>query len=176
MEDETILRMLPPLRAMWALCGEQAQVPITGRNDQRVLFGTIDVRTGHRVVMNRQYNRQGDFQAFLSHLRRCYGKRPLWLLLDEAPCHVANQSRQIAATLGIELIWLPKQCSELNSMDHLWRGLKADIAANRQFATIQEEVDYAKQWLLTLTPTQARRKAGILSKSFWLRHFLKDFC
>ena len=78
MEDETILRLLPPLRAMWALRGEQVQVPITGRNDQRVLFGTIDVRTGHRIVISRRTARQGDFQEFLCHLRRSYRRQPLW--------------------------------------------------------------------------------------------------
>jgi hypothetical protein len=74
------------------------------------------------------------------------------------------------------LIWLPKQCSELNSMDHLWRELKDDMAANRQFTTMDEGANYAQQWLRALTPAQARRKAGILSDHFWLRHFLKNFC
>jgi hypothetical protein len=29
-------------------------------------------------------------------------------------------------------VWLPKQCSELNAMDQLWKELKGDLAANRQ--------------------------------------------
>jgi len=45
-EDETILRLFPPLRACWALRGEQAVVPITGQNAKRVLFGVINPRTG----------------------------------------------------------------------------------------------------------------------------------
>jgi hypothetical protein len=32
-EDETIIRLFPPLRACWALRGAQASVPITGRNE-----------------------------------------------------------------------------------------------------------------------------------------------
>ena len=39
MEDETILRLFPVLRRAWALRGQQAVVPITGRNAKRVLFG-----------------------------------------------------------------------------------------------------------------------------------------
>lgn len=54
-------------------------------------------------------------------------------------------------------------------MDHLWRELKGRIAANRQYDTIDDEAAAAEAWVLDLTPTQARRKAGILSKHFWLR-------
>ena len=44
-------------------------------------------------------------------------------------------SLALAAELNIRLLWLPRQCSELNAMDHLWRHLKADLAANRQCVT-----------------------------------------
>ena len=82
-EDETTLRWFPPLRGMWARRGEQARVPITGQNAKRVLFGAINFRTGHRVVLRRPQTRQADFQEFLRLLRRRYGGRPLYLLLDK---------------------------------------------------------------------------------------------
>ena len=49
-EDETLLRWFPPLRYCWARKGEQARVPITGRNAKRVLLGAINPRTGHRIL------------------------------------------------------------------------------------------------------------------------------
>ncbi len=42
--NETTLRHLPPLRAAWALRGQQAQVRISGTNARRSLFGTVDLR------------------------------------------------------------------------------------------------------------------------------------
>jgi hypothetical protein len=57
-------------------------------------------------------------------------------------------------------------------MDHLWRELKGKIAANRQFANIDQAANHAEKWVLDLTKTHALCKAGILSKNFWL----KDFC
>jgi hypothetical protein len=176
MEDETILRLFPPLRACWAWRGRQAVVPITGRNAKRVLFGTINLRTGHRIVLRRQRMRQEDFHAFLRLLRARYGGREIWLLVDEAPCHTAEKSLDLAAGLTIELGWLPKQCSELNAMDHLWKELKRLLAANRQFRTIDDGAEYAEQWILGLSPQEARRKTGILSKNYWLRDFSKNFC
>ena len=151
-------------------------VRITGRNAKRVLFGAINPRTGHRLVLRRSRQRQEDFQAFLRYLRQHYPGRPLCLLLDKAPCHDAVRSQQLAARLGIVLVWLPKQCSELNAVDHLWKELKRLIAANRQFRTIDDEADYAEQWFLGLTPHEALRKAGILSEGSWLKDYLENFC
>jgi transposase len=170
--DATLLRWFPPLRYAWAFCGEQAEVKITGRNAKRVLFGVINPRTGHRLVLRRFRQRQEDFQAFLRYLRRYYSNRPIWLLLDKASCHEATRSREVAEQLDVTLLWLPKQCPELNPMDHLWKELKRRVVANRQFQTIDEEAKIAERWLLGLTPTEALRKAGILSGGFWLKKFM----
>lgn len=133
--DATILRLFPPLRFAWAFRGQQAKVRISGGNTKRVLFGVINPRTGHRLMFRRFGMRQDDFQAFLRYRRRHYPGRPLWRLLDRAPCHEAIKSQRLAKVLGIALLWLPKQCSELNAMDQLWKELKRLIAANRQFPT-----------------------------------------
>jgi transposase len=172
MEDETILRLFPVLRRAWSLRGEQALVPITGQNAKRVLFATISLRTGHRIVVRGRNMRQAYFQALLREVRRRYGGRPVWMLLDEAKCHIADKSQALAAALNIHFVWLPKQCSELNSMDQLWKELKGTISANYQFSSIDEHAEYAEKWLLTLTNREALRKAGVLSKNFWLQSFL----
>lgn len=172
-EDETILRLLPVLRRAWSVRGEQAKVPISGSNAKQVLFGTINLRTGHRIVLSRPYMRQENFQDFLRLLRRSYPGRQIWLLLDEAPSHTAPKSQRLAAELNIKLIWLPKQCSELNAMDQLWRGLKNSISANYQFNDIKEHSAWAQTWVLSLTRSEALLKAGVFSEDFWLRSFLQ---
>jgi hypothetical protein len=172
-EDETTLRLFPVLRRAWSLRGEQAIVPITGSNAKRVLFGTINPRTGHRIVLCRPNMRQEHFQAFLRLLRQSYPGREIWLLLDEAPCHIAPKSQVLAEDLNIVLIWLPKQCSELNAMDQLWRELKDNISANYQFKGIEEHAAIAEHWILSLSKSEALVKAGVLSKNFWLQSFLQ---
>ena len=172
-EDETILRLFPILRRGWALRGVQARIAISGRNAKRVLFGTINPRTGHRVLMRAPNMRQEHFQAFLRLLRLSYPGKQLWLLLDEASCHTAPRSQALAAQLNIVLVWLPKQCSELNAMDQLWRGLKDNISANYQYADIDEHANFAEQWVRSLTHSEALRRASVLSKNFWLNSFLK---
>ena len=172
-EDETILRLFPVLRRAWSLRGEQALVPISGRNARRVLFGTLNPLTGHRIILRCPNMRQEQFQGFLRLLRRSYPGRELWVLLDEAGCHTAPKSQALAAALSIKLIGLPKQCSELNAMDQLWRGLKGDISANYQFENIDEHAAYAEDWGLSLTRSEALIKGGIFSENFWLQSFLQ---
>jgi DDE superfamily endonuclease len=150
--------------------GTQAVVPITGRNAKHTLFGVLNPRTGHRILMHAERCRQDDFQAFLSLLRHCYPGRKIWLLLDESPGHTAFRSQELATELDIIFLWLPKQCAELNAMDQLWKELKDDLAANRQFKNIDEAIEYAEQWVLTLSSSQALQKAGVFSKNYWLKH------
>ena len=168
--DWTLLRLFPPLRAAWAPVGSSGVVPITGENAKRVLFGAINVRTAHRVVLERKQAGGADARVFFVELRRRYRRaRTIWLLLDRASAHTAKASQALAAQLEIKLVWLPKQAPELSAMDQLWRELKRVVAANRQAKNIEALATSAMLWVLMLTPTQARRKAGLLSRHYWLR-------
>lgn len=173
-EDETILRLFPPLRAKWAWRGSQPEVRISGANDRRVLFGTINPRTGHRVLMKGRSMRQGEFQSFLRLLHQRY-RRPVWLILDEAGCHTAAGTQRLEERLDIHCLYLPKQSPELNPMDHLWRPAKGRIAANRQYRNVDEEARYLEQFVHHLSPMHALRIAGILSQGFWLPQVRKNF-
>jgi transposase len=161
------------LRRAWSLKGESARMGITGQNAKRVLFGSINMCTGHRIVMGYPTMRQSGFQLFLHLLRRSYPGRKIWLLLDGAGPHTAPKSQTLAGMLNIELVWLPKQCPELNAMDHLFKEVKADISANYQYSTIEHHACYAENYILHLTNKQALIRTGILSKNFWLKAFLK---
>ena len=172
-QDEIIVRLFPLIRRAWSLQGQQARVNISGKNARQVLYGTINMRTGHRVLMRYPKLNQEGFQAFLRLLRRRYPGRPIWLLLDAATAHTTPTSQALAASIGIELVWLPKQCPELNAMDHLWKELRADISANYQYHDINEHAILAELYTLSLSNQQALKRAGILSENFWLKSFLK---
>jgi transposase InsO family protein len=174
--DWTLLRLFPPLRATWTPMGTQAAVPITGTNARRVLFGAINLQTARRAVLVRRAAGQADAQVFFRALRHRYRRAgTIWLFLDRASGHTAPATQRLAATLGIILLWLPKQHPELNPMDHLWRELKRLVAANRQAESIDALADDAAAWVLGLTTTAARRTAGMASDPFWLKRLRHDF-
>jgi hypothetical protein len=176
-EDETDLLLLPPLRAGWAPRGRPREVPISGKNARRVVFGAMNLRTAHRLFLVRERQRAVDFQAFLRLLHHHYRGWHVALLLDEDSSHTAGGSEDLAAELDIELIWLPKRAPKLNPMDHLWGDAKDEISANKQYATVDDQVNRFLDYLAGLSAWQVLTKAGVLSEAFWLRTALsKTFC
>jgi transposase len=167
-EDETDLLLFPPLRAGWFLRGKPAEVPISGENAKRTVFGTIDVDTGHRILVSRDGACAGDFQAILRSIRREYRSRKVAVLLDGASRHTAHESEALARDFEVELIWLPARCTNINPMDRLWKWGKDKICANKQYLSIDYQADRFIEYLLGLSPQEALRKAGILSGRFWL--------
>jgi transposase len=167
-EDETDLLLYPPLRAGWFERGKQTKVSISGWNAKRTVFGTIDVETGRRVFVVRPGICAPDFHATLRAIREAYGDRKVVLLLDKASRHTAGTSERLAAELGIERIWLPPRATKVNPLDRLWRCGKDRICANRQHPDIDAQAEMFVKYLLSLTPQEALRKAGMLSGRFWL--------
>jgi hypothetical protein len=163
-EDETDLLLFPPLRACWAVRGQSAEVLLSGRNARRVVFGALNLCTGYRLFLARQHQRAGDFQEFL---RLVHGHNRGWhvaLLLDEDPSHTAAGSQRLAADLGTTLLWLPKRSPKLNPMDTLGGQGKDAITANKQYASIEEEVDRFIEHLSSLSVWEALHTSGVYSK------------
>lgn len=174
-QDETDLLLFPPLRSAWSKRGEVARVWLSGRNARRVIFGAMNLRTGTRLFVPREKGRSGDFQAFIEEVRWHYRGRHVALLLDEDPCHTAKAS--LRATDEMTLLWLPNRAPKLNPMDTLWGQGKDVISANKQYATIDEQVDRFLDHLEGLTNREALHTSGVLSRKFWLRGALSDlFC
>jgi DDE superfamily endonuclease len=135
----------------------------------------MELRTGTRLFLPRAKDCSADFQALLGEIRRRYRGRHVALLLDGESCHTAKAS--LRAAEGMTLLWLPARAPELNPMDTLWGQGKDVVAANRQYATIDEQVDRFLNFLTGMSGSEALHTSGVLSDDFWLRSALsKDFC
>jgi hypothetical protein len=169
-QEETDLLLFPPLRAQWSERGKPTEVLLSGRNARRVIFGALNLRTGARILVPRVRGRSVDFQAFIDEVRSAYRGWHVALLLDEDPCHTAKASR--ARTEGMTLLWLPNRLPKLNPIEGLWGEGKDMVSANKQYATIDEQVDRFVGYLLGLSSRDALHTAGVLSPGFWLRRTL----
>ena len=167
--DTTTLREFPPLRAAWARRGQQAIVTISGRNARRSLHGMLNIETGELVRVITARARGGDVAEAVVALGAVRpGVRKL-LVWDNAPPHHTHAARDAAASVGIEIAWLPFRSPELNPCEDLWRRLKAVVAANRCYDAIDELADRAASWLDQLSLEDIRRYAGLTSSKFaWL--------
>jgi len=106
-EDETDLLLFPPLRSTWAPRGARIPVLLTGWNEKRVVFGAVNIHSGHALFRVREHNQAQDFVSFLRAVRAHYRGWRISMVLDEHPCHRAEASRIYAHRAGIKLIWLP---------------------------------------------------------------------
>lgn len=168
--DSTIFNAVPPLRAMWAPIGQQAEVPILGQHrDKRILTGVLNIQTGSYFQYSSEAYNQDTFQLILQLIRRRWRGWHIVLFLDKISAQRAERSRRLANHLGIQLRYLPTACPELNPVDHLWRHLKKDILANEPLPDLKTTLKHACSYLDDLSPRERLRKAGILSGHFWLQ-------
>jgi transposase len=167
--DETTLREFPPLRAAWAKRGTQATVVISGRNARRVVHGMLNVTSGELVQVVRERGRGEDVAVAVQALGARRPDVPKLLIWDNAPPHHTHRARQAAADAAIDLAWLPFRSPELNPCEDLWRRLKAVVAANRAYPTVDDLAARATTWLARLTAADVLRFAGLQSSKFnWL--------
>lgn len=166
--DETDLLLFPRLQSGWAAQGRPSRVELCGGNARRVVFGALNVLSGHRLFLNRHRQRAGEFQDFLRLVHGRYRGWRVALVLDEDSSHTAKASLKLATELGIQLQWLPIRAPELNPMEGLWRDGRRRLCANRQYASVDEQTELFIENLAGLSSQEALTKAGVLSGRFWL--------
>jgi len=117
--------------------------------------------------------RQQHFQRFLGRLRRAYPGRPIWLLLDTTSCHTTPRTQPQAKAPDIVLIWLSKQWPRLYGVGQIWKDMRANLPANSQYRSVAQHASFAEGWILSLSKTEALRKASILAENFRLKSFVQ---
>lgn len=167
--DETTVREFPPLHACWAKRGEQREVVISGRNGRRAIHGALNAASGEFVALIRERSRQDDCLAFVEALGQFHPDVPKLLVWDNAPPHHPKRVLAAAAAAHVTIAWLPFRSPELNPLEDLWRLLKAVVAANRVYDTLDALAGHAINWLDACLPESRLIRCGLRSSKFdWL--------
>ena len=168
MADEVIITETPPLYSCYGRRGQPVVVPITGNRAKRILHGAINVWSGDVVLLITTEWVAETHQAFLRMIRAHWRGWHIILFQDRGSPHTAEESRELATSLDIEIRLLPRATPELNAMDHLWRAVKGRGVANRQTVSIDDSADKACNHILNMSRRERLQKAGLLSGNFWL--------
>lgn len=168
MLDETIITETPPLYSCYGRIGAQVRVPITGNRAKRILHGALNVWSGEVLLLITEEWVQETHQAFLRMIRAHWRGWHVVLFEDRGSPHTAEDSREVAQALALELRFLPTATPELNALDQLWRRVKGDTVASRATQTIEQSADHVCQYILDLRPHERLHQAGIFSGNFWL--------
>jgi len=168
MLDEVIITETPPLYCCYGRRGQQVCVPVTGNRDKRIVHGALNIKSGDLLLLISEVWEAVTHQYFLNMIRSHWRAWHIIVFEDRGSPHTAEDSRELAKDLGIQIRLLPRACPELNAMDHLWRQVKGRALANRPTLSIDESADAACHYLLDMSRQERLRKAGVLSGRFWL--------
>lgn len=167
--DETALREFPPLRAGWSKRGVPATVLISGRNGRRTILGALNVASGELVHTVRERCRTEDVLAAVETLGAVRPQVPKLLIWDNAPPHQPHRVRDAAQGAGMTIAFLPFRSPELMPLEDLWRGLKATVAANRCYPSLEELAARAQDWLDGMSNAERLHRCGLQTSKFdWL--------
>lgn len=132
----------PTLTRMWALVGQQPEVPAPGKNEKKVVYGGVDYKTGKLTYTLADTKCGASFLAFLIALVAAYGGRKIRLVCDNGRFHTTKAVQEWLATHTeqIEVFWLPPYCPSLNLIERLWGHIKRTVLANVLFVSLDDLV------------------------------------
>jgi transposase len=124
----------PFLAFVWCFCRTFLKTP-AGRQRLNVL-GALNAVTRQLVdVINDAYVTAATVCELLDKLRALHGGEPITLVLDNARYQRCKMVAAHAATLGIDLLFLPAYSPNLNLIERLWKFIKKDCLNGRYYPT-----------------------------------------
>ena len=159
-EDETQVKRFPPLRRQWQPVGEQRPVRVPEGNDERTLYGTLDLTSGQTHVQAYEKGRSDYTIEYLeSVLEQIEGQ--ILLVWDQVSWHTSNEvTRWLESCNRIETYLLPVRSPETNPMEDLWRKLKEQVAACLE-RSLNALLESCHRYFETLSPKQTLQTAGV---------------
>jgi transposase len=140
-QDEAEFHLYPYLVAIWCVVGApQPKVATPGKNQKRVLYGGLNLKTGRLTGHWASSKSGGHFIEYLETLLAEYPNQQVLMITDNGSFH---HTKAVDAFLEahkdrLEVKWLPPYCPDLNDIERTWRRLKASHASNFLFNSLDE--------------------------------------
>jgi transposase len=149
----------PFLGFLWCFTRVFLQAP-SGRQRLNVL-GALHATTRQLVtVVNQDYINAETVATLLRQLAATFSDLPITLVLDNARYQHCRLIIDLAAQLGIELLFLPPYSPNLNLIERLWKFVKKECLYSEYYATFA----LFKQAILgCLAETQGKHKLKLVS-------------
>ena len=135
--DEASLYLQASLMRVWAPKGQTPTVRVAANRDNTHFYGALNLATGQQTVMRSDLMKAEVSALFLSQLLAAYPDTPILLLWDRAPWHKGEAIRSVlSANPGLEVLWFPPGCPELNPQEHVWKATREAVSHNHLFAKL----------------------------------------
>lgn len=155
-QDETEFHLYPYLVAIWSVVGSpQPEVRTPGKNQKHVLYGGLNLKTGHLTSHWAPTKSGFHFIEYLEALLHAYPDQKILMIADNGSFH---HTQKVEAYVDqnrdrLEIKWLPPYCPDLNDIERTWRRLKASHASNFLFNSLDELVANVRKGIEELNQT-----------------------
>lgn len=147
-QDETEFHLYPYLVAIWSVVGSpQPEVRTPGKNQKRVLYGGLNLKTGHLTSHWAATKSGAHFVEYLETLLHAYPDQKILMIADNGSFHHTQKVETYVHEHRdrLEIKWLPPYCPDLNDIERTWRRLKASHASNFLFNSLDGLVENVRQ-------------------------------
>jgi transposase len=158
-QDETEFHLYPYLVAIWSVLGSpQPEVRTPGKNQKRVLYGGLNLKTGQLTSHWAMSKSGSHFIEYLQVLLRAYPKQNILMIADNGSFHHTKKVEEFLDQHRdrLEVKWLPPYCPDLNDIERTWRRLKASHASNFLFNSLDDLVENVRKGIEELNITIRR--------------------
>jgi transposase len=155
----------PCLGSLWCAIRLFVRAP-SGRKRYNVL-GALDAVT-HRLirVSNHEYINADSVCALLRAVAEAAVGLPITLVLDNARYQKCALVQGLAASLGIELLYLPSYSPNLNLIERLWRFVRKESLNSIYYETFERFTTAIDECLDNLSTTHKSEMETLLTHEF----------
>ena len=158
-ENETILLYIDEahihrdmdLGYTWAPTGEPAYrlSACASLSDRINWYGAYNFTDGNCFIWNEGNCNKENTVLFLERIADWLGEdeRPVVIVLDGAPWHVAHIVRDKAEELGIQLLPLPGYSPDLNPIEGLWKWMREEVTQHHSYPTMRDLFQACKDFI-----------------------------
>lgn len=130
----------------------------SGRNRINVLGALNAVTLKMETVVNTTYINADTIAEMLKKLAQSYQGLDIYIVLDNARYQHCVFIKELAASLGIHLVFLPPYSPNLNLIERVWRHIKKDVLGTHYYDCAYKFHSAIKQALMDINHNQKTRQ------------------
>lgn len=123
----------------------------TGRRRLNII-GALDPLSFEPLIILTEANCNKELMiAYLKHIRENnLNSKLIYVVLDNATYNRSYAVQDTANSLGIELIYLPPYCPNLNLIERLWKFFKKKVIKNTYYETFEKFYHYVNRFFANI--------------------------
>jgi len=126
----------------WQFIGAKGTKQVKSNTGRRRLniIGALDPITLEPIIILTDANCNKELMiSYLTHIKEQNKESDIiYVVLDNARYNRCYEVQEVARSLGIELIFMPPYCPNLNLIERLWRYFKKKVMKNQYYHTYDE--------------------------------------